>query len=741
MQGNYGQNTGHNANVHHHNNNVPLEPIPSPYNFVPLAKEVFFPDWAKSVSMDVPFADGISGTIQIKVTAKTPIYIRSGGVHPEDAKERYEDEKFQDFFQVFPGGPYAIPGASLKGMLRGVIEIASFGKIVGGQGAPRVSNHRYALRDLREDFYTSHITEETPPKSKCYRSKVRAAWLSVSKKNEEEWQLTFCDYARVEQADLETCFGIADGTLSNPGPAMNKYEKIKPLTEVTFDCESKEELHLEHSVMLVYRKASHLGFTKTKAERGKVVLTGQCGRKHMEFLFFNDQPQFVRVPKSVRKDFIFAHSVLGQNRQPNTEWAYWEPWLQKPGGVPVFVLMDEKKPNEVSSMGLAMMFRLPYTYSIHQTIGHTSKEHSNAQKPDLAETIFGRVERKDALRGRVSIETLVADGDRKTMTMGINVPTSLSGPKPTYYPNYVVQPAGADGNLLKGTKGECKYKTYMDEDAEIRGWKRYIVRPDSSDMPKYDPPPTDKHGRIKYKMATCFRPLKAGTTFIGTIHVHNLRPEELGAVHWAITWGGNPNLRHSLGMGKPYGFGSVTVEVTESDLAWCAPGKSAKVDLDKCQKDFVKMMGKEIPNWQESRQYKALHVIADPSTPWPQGLRYPRLGNKEFIKHKGNELARHALVLPPGVAGAVPATTNNPSSSGPIPALPKPLQKVQAVLLSEKTKKGGWKAREITTGIAGPIQNSPVVPQKAAVGDEVDLIVMSVDSCGAQIQFQWPLVL
>ncbi len=47
--------------------------IPSPYNFVPLSEHVFFPDWAEKVSMDVPFSDGISGALKVRVTARTSI--------------------------------------------------------------------------------------------------------------------------------------------------------------------------------------------------------------------------------------------------------------------------------------------------------------------------------------------------------------------------------------------------------------------------------------------------------------------------------------------------------------------------------------------------------------------------------------------------------------------------------------------------------------------------------------------
>ena len=173
--------------------------IPSPYNFVPLSDKVYFPDWADRVSMDVPFSDGISGTLEIKVTAKTPIYIRNGGAHPEDSAGKRNSAQYKDFFRASPDGPYAIPGSSLKGMLRNVVEIITYSKIAGtGKDTARVSEHRYAIRDLYNKDYTTEITEQTP---QGYKPKVRAGWLSGK---DGEWMVTLCDFARVEQEALLT---------------------------------------------------------------------------------------------------------------------------------------------------------------------------------------------------------------------------------------------------------------------------------------------------------------------------------------------------------------------------------------------------------------------------------------------------------------------------------------------------------------------------------------------------------
>jgi len=88
--------------------------ITAPFNFVPLSEKVFFPDWAEEVSHDVPFEDAQSGVIDITMTAKSPLFVR----------DHNDEEKFCNH-----NGTQYIPGPSVKGMVRNVLEIMSFSKI------------------------------------------------------------------------------------------------------------------------------------------------------------------------------------------------------------------------------------------------------------------------------------------------------------------------------------------------------------------------------------------------------------------------------------------------------------------------------------------------------------------------------------------------------------------------------------------------------------------------------------
>ena len=87
----------------------------APYNFVPLNNSVVeaeqIPDFDKYHS------DRYTGCIEIELKTLTPLYIRNSD---------NDKNKEVDFFNV--NAKYMIPGSSLRGMVRTMVEIMSFGK-------------------------------------------------------------------------------------------------------------------------------------------------------------------------------------------------------------------------------------------------------------------------------------------------------------------------------------------------------------------------------------------------------------------------------------------------------------------------------------------------------------------------------------------------------------------------------------------------------------------------------------
>ncbi len=111
----------------------------SPYFFVPVNHEVFYPDWGPKVSHDVPFSDGESGEITIEEKKKKPIYIRNHEVDESDDGLYYEVTKdgkthkvsteFCYYRNVQGEKIYYIPGSSFRNMLRNKLKVLSFGEM------------------------------------------------------------------------------------------------------------------------------------------------------------------------------------------------------------------------------------------------------------------------------------------------------------------------------------------------------------------------------------------------------------------------------------------------------------------------------------------------------------------------------------------------------------------------------------------------------------------------------------
>ena len=131
--------------------------IKSPFNFVPLNSQVFFPDWADEISQDIPFSDGVSGTIALSISADSPIYIRNGQLHKDEKskdEDKNTDKKNENYDYSFShvstakGKRYFIPGTSIKGEVRNILEIMSYGRMCVDERAQfaRVSGASVILR-------------------------------------------------------------------------------------------------------------------------------------------------------------------------------------------------------------------------------------------------------------------------------------------------------------------------------------------------------------------------------------------------------------------------------------------------------------------------------------------------------------------------------------------------------------------------------------------------------------------
>lgn len=603
----------------------------APYNFVPLSKEVYFPDWTGQVSQDLPFSDGLCGSISFNLKNHTPLLV-SGETQPGSNCKT---------FAKLPDGTLAIPGNSLRGMIRAVVEIAGFGKF------RRVDDKAMSVRDLAgpmQKVYGEKMT--TPHGNNTYEPNSKAGWLRF---HEGTWKLQPCTHLRVEYAKLDELSGLNwSGTRVDRKTAGEKYG-LWPTTiglDVHYipkdtNGEGKpiavDHPHSENK-RLRYIKADRLlrpdappaGYGKRF--RGRLVFTGHpTSKKHMDFVFSppSEQGRQIEVSNELVRDFLQIHGETD-------EWKkLWRPKVNKGEWVPVFYLSPDKDPLP-TAMGLSQMFKLAYTHGILDAIEATSKNHLEENRPDLAEIMFGDAPAGEAegTRSRVSFSPARLTGNPEFLPEQTVI---LNGPKPSFFPNYIQQTTQAEkaGRLPhNGT-----YTTLMSKVApQLRGWKRYPARA----LEKVQPSLQQANSRLASRLV----PLKKDAVFSGRVRIHNLRGAEFGALLWAMTWGQTAGCAHGLGMGKPLGYGQVTFE--NIDLSGLRHNDGRKVgDAAHYVECFKSCMNSAVPNWENSEQLKELLAMANPANAAGVDLAHYSAAPKDFAtaKSKGLVLKRYTDLI------------------------------------------------------------------------------------------------
>jgi len=489
--------------------------ITAPFNFVPLNKKVFFPDWAEKVSHDIPFSDGESGVIDITITAKSPIFIR-------------DHEKQEEFCQY--KGQYYIPSTSVKGMIRNVLEIMSFGKIPIDT---KLHSKTMSIRDM------TNRKELVGTANGC-------GFLKQDTNN--KWFIEDYGKPRTIGYISKQNKTIKNSTINcNFETAEKKYGENTLYQRVSVKSTIKDLYNRDNKKIGTKRVAEIFG---TK-ENAYLIFTGGIDGKKNEFVFADsDRVSNIYLEDNVvekfKKVYFESDSIDGNFWKHN-----WNPDI----GIPVFYIKNKNQ--KITDIGLSQLFKLAYNHTINDATNQIEEyiDVENDKKDiklDLAQTIFGAI-RKNAssLKGRVQFSHFKLEGEaefyeKKTVVLG--------SPNASFYPEYIEQNCNKQGKL----QGD-KYKTLMDSQAKISGWKRYPLHFHKLNITSVEPSDS----------STTFRALGNYTNndfnefnFKGKLRFHNLTNIELGALLSALTFHDNSDtFYHNIGMAKSLGFGKIKIEV------------------------------------------------------------------------------------------------------------------------------------------------------------------------------------
>lgn len=610
--------------------------ISAPYNFVPLSDYVHIPEWSPQVSHDWPFQDGYSGEIHYTLIADSPLLV-GGEQQRNNANDRPNTEVHP--FRL-PDGRHAIPGSSLKGMLRAVTEIVGFGRM------RMVDEQRPGLRDISGKYVSASY------KDKLEGGKVKTGFLLQTANGGTE--IIPCHMVRLSHRDIEEALGTPKPVFKARATVREKYQKWKTL------CDKKgwESDRIPFSIdeyMAKPGSGNHHGFP---------VFTGQISDstrkdgKYKDFVFYNEAPdQAIEIDTKAWRDFLFIHADEEENS--DRPWnGYWRRIFRQGGKVPVFYVQNEG----VLRIGLAYMPKLAGDFTTLDCIGHVSPKHLEAPGTnsgyDFADLLFGAIngdEPESALKGRISVEMAIAEGECKEVAQE---DTILNGPKPSYFPNYLQQKVDASTHRLAGQQYSTYMQTPKDKAPKVRGFKRYPARSAAQTGVQK----LNNEQLTNRKVQVRLHPLREGARFRGRIAFHNLKREELGLLLWVLTWGGDKSMRHGLGMGKSFGFGQVHFELDhdQSRLIANDPDSTESesdlhTSLDRAMSSFERHMETTLKahgGWRRSPQMLDLKAMADPvsATSLTHGMELrhmclaPKKKTNEFVwaKHLALALADYA---------------------------------------------------------------------------------------------------
>ncbi len=387
-----------------------MEKITAPYNFVPLNEKVFIPTWHDKVSQDIPFEDGEDGYIEVAWKNVSPLFVRDCSESAEKA------ENIHSMHILQPDGRrlYFIPGSTLKGMLRSVLTIMSFGKMTG------YDNRYFGHREV-----DTKITG-----AKEYHKEMEKVMYGWLRQKGEEYFLSPCigeaDSISIEEVERE--YGYYNGKKLTSAWKCNDF-----IGKNTFP-------------------------TPTGKAGYRLFATGWMNNKKQELLIPEATDQPIKMDQIVIDSFFSVYA-------PTPDFENYKAMLEEGKEIPVSYIDDDSRGY---ILGMGRMMRYPYKHSVRSLVG---KEQKKVQKGehDLCETIFGWVDdgvdgQGSMMKGRVQVGNAFATQSIADSELPSRVKGVLGQPKASYFPLYLYQ-----------DRSTGKYYTYDSDEARISGRKRYRI--------------------------------------------------------------------------------------------------------------------------------------------------------------------------------------------------------------------------------------------------------------------------
>jgi CRISPR-associated protein (TIGR03986 family) len=542
----------------------------APYNFVPLPDQVVTIDPNKLPDHDRYQPKRHTGWLDCTLTTESPLYVRAARKPAEEELRKKKDglawdeqaRNKPDFFYTeaksedkIPNP--VIPGSSLRGMLRSLVEIIASGKMQW-------------VTDQQHYFFRAVAAARISPLARPYKDALRIVTAGYVMKRGEAWYVL-----PAKRIEGETYLKV-------------KAEFIKKALPNNHQFDNRNYLPGYIPVSFTYKQTpkgrwiiDQVGQPGEYSEEGMIVCSGnmrettQTDKKQESF---RPSPRrnhsVVPEPKvpfehATLQDLIkIDEQAIREYQAGLTDFQKQNPPFDPKMGVlshkaPIFYLSESDESDEViRRFGHTPNFRIPYRMpgaknasSPHHFVpDELRREHET----DFAEAIFGYSKsegegKERAYAGRVFVtDAKLAQGqEAKWLNDGEPVmPKILGTPKPTTFQHYLTQ---KEPNYTISLR---HYGSQSPDETVIRGHKLYWHQGQVGVAEIQEEKPEEK----KDSQHTQFRPVAAGVRFEFRIYFENLSLKELGALLWVLDKAGNDAYRFKLGMGKPLGMGAVKIK-------------------------------------------------------------------------------------------------------------------------------------------------------------------------------------
>jgi CRISPR-associated protein (TIGR03986 family) len=564
--------------------------LKAPFRFIALNEKVVLADHeVVERGLDLPVPGGFCGVMTVEWAAETPILIGARGDDDVDGPLRLGSD-----------GPYVIPGATLRGLVRAACETVSYGRLFQIN-----RHHRYGVRDFTHPLFSDE--------NRTTWDELRSGWLRKKEATSEQRSKGLSDYV-LAPCDKRLIRIRSLPEMCNSGGATNngqfhrewlntelaeRYRKVGQ-THSGQKAKALDFESLERASRFTQEGEDYVRPDPNGSFRGYFVFANksptlrdidaakldfqesnprQGDQKKREYVFAAEtNGEEVRLRQDQFDRFELAHTKPSKNkRAPDGSYAVLQPTLDAHWRIPVFYIGDPKSDQPTFSMGLTRLFKRSHNYSVGDMLAREGAHAIGGDDfhPDVVESLFGYLYEKDELgkrpadstapeeiarKGRVAFGfAKIVDGAQARLSRDA-IRTVMMGPRASYAPFY-----------LRGS-----IKDWSDSKSRLAGRKHYFPRfPDAmataqgreNAAPAIVRTLTNWQGNGGGEIQTHVRFLESAAAapelvFRGDIRVHNVTAAEIGALLWAITHGGDPAkpFRHMIGRAKTAGAGQVRVK-------------------------------------------------------------------------------------------------------------------------------------------------------------------------------------